>query len=421
MVSARTQTCTLKVAAEGTRIHRSVSHQKDQQAELVFLLLYKYVNRKDMSNIKNAYTSECNHVILIIRYIKYTEREDHIMFALPIIIVAAVILFIKCVRIVPQASAWVVEFLGSYHSTLDNGLHFTIPILQRVVKKVSLKEQVEDFPPQPVITKDNVTMKIDTVVYFTIFDPKLFTYGVENPIMALENLTATTLRNIVGDMELDQTLTSRDIINTKMQSILDPATDKWGIRVNRVELKNIIPPQDIQNAMEKQMKAEREKRQTLLEAEAHREASIKRAQGDKEAAILNAQADSESAITRARGEAESIRLVYEAKAAGMRLLSETKMSESALMLKKLEALQTLGDGRATKIVVPTDLSSVVSDLSVKGEALNITKDIDTSPKETEPVQHDDPCCDDEERSDVTKEQAIMPRVSRKHDTGESKS
>lgn len=388
---------------------------------MVFLLLYKYVNRKDMSNIKNAYTSECNHVILIIRYIKYTEREDHIMFALPIIIVAAVILFIKCVRIVPQASAWVVEFLGSYHSTLDNGLHFTIPILQRVVKKVSLKEQVEDFPPQPVITKDNVTMKIDTVVYFTIFDPKLFTYGVENPIMALENLTATTLRNIVGDMELDQTLTSRDIINTKMQSILDPATDKWGIRVNRVELKNIIPPQDIQNAMEKQMKAEREKRQTLLEAEAHREASIKRAQGDKEAAILNAQADSESAITRARGEAESIRLVYEAKAAGMRLLSETKMSESALILKKLEALQTLGDGRATKIVVPTDLSNVVSDLSVKGETLNITKDIDTSPKETESGQHDDPCCDDEERSDVTKEQASMPRVSRKHDTGESKS
>lgn len=337
------------------------------------------------------------------------------MFALPIILVIIAFLFIQCIRIVPQAQAWVVEFLGSYHSTLDNGLHFTIPVLQRVVKKVSLKEQVEDFPPQPVITKDNVTMKIDTVVYFTIFDPKLFTYGVENPIMALENLTATTLRNIVGDMELDQTLTSRDTINTNMQAILDPATDKWGIRVNRVELKNIIPPQDIQNAMEKQMKAEREKRQTLLEAEAHREASIKRAQGDKEAAILNAQADSESAITRARGEAESIRLVYEAKAAGMKLLSEIQMSESALTLKKLEALQALGDGRATKIVVPTELSGVVSNLSVMGETLNITKDVDTSPKEAEPEQHDDPCCDDEERSGVTKEQAgINVRVSRKH-------
>lgn len=337
------------------------------------------------------------------------------MFALPIILVIIAFLFIQCIRIVPQAQAWVVEFLGSYHSTLDNGLHFTIPVLQRVVKKVSLKEQVEDFPPQPVITKDNVTMKIDTVVYFTIFDPKLFTYGVENPIMALENLTATTLRNIVGDMELDQTLTSRDTINTNMQAILDPATDKWGIRVNRVELKNIIPPQDIQNAMEKQMKAEREKRQTLLEAEAHREASIKRAEGDKEAAILNAQADSESAITRARGEAESIRLVYEAKAAGMKLLSETQMSESALTLKKLEALQALGDGRATKIVVPTELSGVVSNLSVMGETLNITKDVDTSPKEVELEQHDDPCCDDEEHSGVTKEQAgINVRVSRKH-------
>lgn len=336
------------------------------------------------------------------------------MFILPVVIIVGIILFVKCVRVVPQASAWVVEFLGSYQKTLGNGLHFTIPIIQRVVKKVSLKEQVEDFPPQPVITKDNVTMQIDTVVYFCIFDPKLFVYGVENPVMALENLTATTLRNIVGELELDETLTSRDTINTKMQATLDPATDKWGIRVNRVELKNIIPPQDIQNAMEKQMKAEREKRQTLLEAEAHREASIKRAQGDKEAAILNAQAESESAITKARGEAESIRLVYEAKAKGMQLLSSINMSESALMLKKLEALQSIGDGRATKIVVPTELAAVVSNLSVMGEALNITKDIDTSPKESEPEQVSDPCCDDEERSNVTKEQAgLGVRVSRK--------
>lgn len=337
------------------------------------------------------------------------------MFILPIILIVGVFLFVKCVRIVPQASAWVVEFLGSYQKTLPNGLHFTIPIVQRVVKKVSLKEQVEDFPPQPVITKDNVTMQIDTVVYFSIFDPKLFVYGVENPLMALENLTATTLRNIVGELELDETLTSRDLINGKMQAILDPATDKWGIRVNRVELKNIIPPADIQNAMEKQMKAEREKRQTLLEAEAHREASIKRAQGDKEAMVLNAQAESESAITRAKGEAESIRLVYEAKAAGMKLLSETQMSESALMLKKLEALQAVGDGRATKIVVPTDLAGAVSNLSVMGEALNITKDIDTSPKEADKEHKPDPCCDDEGRSAVTREQAgIGVRVSRKH-------
>lgn len=336
------------------------------------------------------------------------------MFLLPFIIILFIVLFVKCVRIVPQAQAWVVEFLGSYQKTLGNGLHFTIPIVQRVVRKVSLKEQVEDFPPQPVITKDNVTMQIDTVVYFCIFDPKLFTYGVENPVMALANLTATTLRNIVGELELDETLTSRDVINTKMQATLDPATDKWGIRVNRVELKNIIPPADIQNAMEKQMKAEREKRQTLLEAEAHREASIKRAQGYKEAAILNAQAESESAITRARGEAESIRLIYEAKAAGMKLLSETSMSESALMLKKLEALQALGDGRATKIVVPTELAGTVSELSLVGEMLGITKDIDKSPKEKDAEPKDDPCCDDPERSSVTKEQsAIGVRVSQR--------
>lgn len=337
------------------------------------------------------------------------------MFLLPIVFVICIILFVESIRIVPQASAWVVEFLGSYQKTLLNGLHFTIPVFQRVVKKVSLKEQVEDFPPQPVITKDNVTMQIDTVVYFSIFDPKLFVYGVENPLMALANLTATTLRNIVGELELDETLTSRDTINTKMQATLDPATDKWGIRVNRVELKNIIPPADIQNAMEKQMKAEREKRQTLLEAEAHREASIKRAQGDKEAMVLKAQAESESAITRAKGEAESIRLVYEAKAAGMRLLSETRMSEGALVLKKLEALEAVGDGRATKIVVPTDLAGSVSNLSVVGEMLGITKDIDKSPKQTPPSLKSDPCCDAPERSEVTREQAsIGVRVSQKH-------
>lgn len=327
-------------------------------------------------------------------------------FAIPLLLIGG-FLFVKCVRVVPEASAWIVEFLGSYHRTLENGLHFTIPCIQRVVRKVSLKEQVEDFPPQPVITKDNVTMQIDTVVYFSIFDPKSFTYGVENPLMALENLTATTLRNIVGDMELDQTLTSRDTINNKMQAILDPATDKWGIRVNRVELKNIIPPSDVQNAMEKQMKAEREKRQTLLEAEAHREASIKRAEGDKEAMVLRAQAESEAAITRAQGEAESIRLVYEAKAAGMERLSEVQMSSGAVTLKQLEALEALGDGRATKIVVPTELASIVGSLSVAGETLNLCKDIDTSPKERPAGNQADVCCNSQERSAVTRQQAAQ--------------
>ena len=237
-----------------------------------------------------------------------------------ILIVIIIVILCSCIRIVPQAKNYVIEFLGSYKQTWNNGLHFKIPLIERVANVVSKKEQVADFPPQPVITKDNVTMQIDTVVYYTIFDAKLFTYGVENPIMALANLTATTLRNIIGDLELDQTLTSRDLINNKMREIIDLATDPWGIRVNRIELKNIIPPKEIQQAMEKQMKAEREKRQTLLEAEAHKESVVSRAEGDKQAKILAAEAERDSEIALAKGKAESIRLVYEAESEGIEML-----------------------------------------------------------------------------------------------------
>lgn len=323
---------------------------------------------------------------------------------LAIFVVFLLIGLVRCVRIVPQTYNWVIEFMGTYQVTWDSGLHLKWPLVQRIARKVSMKEQVEDFPPQPVITKDNVTMQIDTVVYFNIFDPKLFAYGVENPLMALENLTATTLRNIVGDLELDETLTSRDSINMKMQAALDPATDKWGIRVNRVELKNIIPPRDIQDAMEKQMKAERQRRQTLLEAEAHREASIKRAEGDKAAMVLTAQAESEAAITRARGEAESIRLVYDAQAAGMQQLSNVNVSEGAMLMKRLEALQKLGDGQATKLVVPTELASSAAQLSYIGSVLNLP-DGEKRPVPPMPAPQGDPCCDRPGASPVTREQA----------------
>ena len=326
---------------------------------------------------------------------------------LAIFVVFLLIGLVRCVRIVPQTYNWVIEFMGTYQVTWDSGLHLKWPLVQRIARKVSMKEQVEDFPPQPVITKDNVTMQIDTVVYFNIFDPKLFAYGVENPLMALENLTATTLRNIVGDLELDETLTSRDSINMKMQAALDPATDKWGIRVNRVELKNIIPPRDIQDAMEKQMKAERQRRQTLLEAEAHREASIKRAEGDKAAMVLTAQAESEAAITRARGEAESIRLVYDAQAAGMQQRSNVNVSEGAMLMKRLEALQKLGDGQATKLVVPTELASSAAQLSYIGSVLNLP-DGEKRPVQPMPAPQGDPCCDRPGASPVTREQASRP-------------
>jgi len=320
-------------------------------------------------------------------------------------LVVIILLLIVCnIKIVPQASEYVIEFLGSYKSTWTNGLHVKIPFFERISKKVSIKEQVADFPPQPVITKDNVTMQIDTVVYYKVFDAKLFTYGVENPIMALANLTATTLRNIIGDLELDQTLTSRDTINGKMQGILDEATDAWGIKVNRVELKNIIPPAEIQNAMEKQMKAEREKRQTLLEADAHKMSSITRAEGDKQAAILKAEAERDAAIARATGEAESIRLVYEAEAKGIEMLKNAAMDDSVLALKKLDALKAVADGNATKIVVPTDLAAAASDLTFKTEMLGFgnNSSVATKPSVAASKQDDD-CCDKPSSTKVTKE------------------
>lgn len=325
------------------------------------------------------------------------------MPAIIILLVVIAACIISWVKIVPEAHAYVIEFLGSYQTTWNTGLHVLIPFVNRVSKRVSLKEQVGDFPPQPVITKDNVTMQIDTVVYYTIFDPKLFTYGVENPIAALSTLTATTLRNIIGEMELDETLTSRDTVNAKMQAILDEATDSWGIKVNRVELKNIVPPRDIQEAMEKQMRAEREKRQTLLEAQAHKEASITRAEGDKQAMILQAEAQRDAAIAIATGEAESIRLKYEAEAKGLENLAKTPVNEAVLMLRKLDALKALGDGRATKLVVPTELMKSAGDLSYTGELLGLTNDIDKSPKEDNSAPPADICCNEEERSDVTKE------------------
>ena len=290
-----------------------------------------------------------------------------------IVLVVAVLLIVaaSCVRIVPQAHAIVLERLGAYRATWSTGLHFKVPFIERVAKKVNLKEQVVDFPPQPVITKDNVTMRIDTVVFFQITDPKLFAYGVENPIMAIENLTATTLRNIIGDLELDETLTSREIINTKMQSALDMATDPWGIKVNRVELKNIMPPAAIQEAMEKQMKAERERRESILIAEGEKKSTILVAEGKKESAILDAEAEKQAAILRAEaekerkikeaeGQAEAILKVQQANADGIRALKEAGADEAVLTLKSLEALGVMANGHATKIIVPSDIQGLAS-------------------------------------------------------------
>ena len=287
------------------------------------------------------------------------------------VIIAVIILSIlaSCIKIVPQAYAFVIERLGGYQDTWSVGLHIKAPFIDRVAKRVILKEQVVDFPPQPVITKDNVTMKIDTVVFFQITDPKLYTYGVENPIMAIENLTATTLRNIIGDLELDQTLTSRETINTKMRSALDVATDPWGIKVNRVELKNIIPPAAIQDAMEKQMKAERERREAILKAEGEKKSTILVAEGKKESAILDAEADKQAAILHAEaekekrikeaeGEAEAILKVQQANADGIRYLKEAGADEAVLRLKSLEAFIAAADGKATKIIIPSEIQGI---------------------------------------------------------------
>ena len=289
---------------------------------------------------------------------------------IPIIIAVILIAIIVAnVRIVPQANAFVIERLGSYHTTWETGLHVKIPIIDRVAKRVSLKEAVVDFPPQPVITKDNVTMQIDTVVFYRIVDPKLYTYGVERPMMAIENLTATTLRNIIGDMELDATLTSRDTINSQITQVLDEATDAWGIKINRVELKNIMPPKEIQDSMEKQMKAERERREAILRAEGDKESKILVAQGQKEAKILAAQADKEAAILQADavrerkireadGEAQAIIAIQKAEAQGISLINEASPTQAVIALRSLEALQKVADGQATKIIIPSEIQSV---------------------------------------------------------------
>ena len=291
-------------------------------------------------------------------------------FIIAAIIIIILVLVISNIQVVQQSKAYVIERLGAFHQVWGVGIHIKIPFIDRVARRVSLKEQVLDYPPQPVITKDNVTMQIDTVVYFQITDPKLYAYGVEQPMAAMETLTATTLRNIIGDLELDQTLTSRDVVNTKMRAILDVATDPWGIKVNRVELKNILPPADIQNSMEKQMKAERDRRQAILQAEGQRksailiaegekEAAILRASAEKEAAILKAEAEKQSAILKAAGEAEAIREVQQALADSLKMLNEAAPADSVLKLKAIEAMQRVADGQATKIIIPSEMQGLV--------------------------------------------------------------
>ena len=301
-----------------------------------------------------------------------TVQKEVAMWAIVIVLVVLILgILVSCLKIVPQAQACVIERLGAYQGTWSVGFHVKMPFLDKIARRVNLKEQVADFPPQPVITKDNVTMRIDTVVFYQITDPKLFTYGVENPMMAIENLTATTLRNIIGELELDQTLTSRDTINTKMRSALDIATDPWGIKVNRVELKNIIPPAEIQNAMEKQMKAEREKREAVTRAEGEKQAKILVATGEKESAILRAEAEKQSAILRAEaekekmireaeGEAEAILKVQQANADGIRMLKEAGADEAVLKMKSLEAFEKVADGKANTILLPAELQGIAS-------------------------------------------------------------
>ncbi len=297
------------------------------------------------------------------------EKEKDMEFLILVVFIVILLLLASCVKIVPQANAYVVERLGAYQGTWSVGLHIKVPLIDKVAKRINLKEQVVDFAPQPVITKDNVTMRIDTVVFFQITDPKMFAYGVENPIMAIENLTATTLRNIIGDLELDQTRTSRETINTKMRASLDEATDPWGIKVNRVELKNIIPPAEIQNAMEKQMKAERERREAVTRAEGEKKASVTVAEGKKAAAILEAEAEKQSAILRAEaqkekmireaeGEAEAILKVQQATADGIRMIREAGADEAVLRIKSLEAFEKAADGRATKLIIPSEIQGM---------------------------------------------------------------
>jgi regulator of protease activity HflC (stomatin/prohibitin superfamily) len=306
-------------------------------------------------------------------------------WVLLILAIILIIIIIKNFQIVPQSHAYVIERLGAYKTTWSTGLHLKIPFIERVAKRVSLKEQVVDFPPQPVITRDNVTMQIDTVVYFYITDPKLYAYGVENPIAAIENLTATTLRNIIGDLELDNTLTSRDVINTKIQVILDEATDAWGIKVKRVELKNILPPREIQAAMEKQMKAERERRAKILDAEGDKRSQILVSEGLKESAILKADAIKESKIREAQGEAEAIMTVQKAYADSLKMLNEASPTDKVIALKSLEAFEKAADGRATKIIIPSEIQSMATLAATLKEMVS-DKNIDISPKSEQQAQ-----------------------------------
>lgn len=328
------------------------------------------------------------------------------IITLIVILIIVAWLLITNIRVVPQGQAYVIENLGRFKCVWDAGLHLKVPFFERVAKKVSLKEQVLDFPPQPVITKDNVTVNLDSVVFCMVFDPKLYTYGVESPIAGLQNLSATTLRNIVGELELDQLLTSRDAINQRLQTILDTATDPWGIKVTRVELKNIQPPREIEEVMTKQMRAERERRQTVLEAQAHQEAVVSRAEGDKKAKILSAEAERDAQIALAEGRARSIELVYQAEAEGIKRLNEASISENVLKLKGIEALKDVSDGRATKIYMPSDIANVVTSLGIVGESLGIgdATRVDKSAK-PKPAPKADDCCDDDEKSIGGKEAA----------------
>ena len=323
------------------------------------------------------------------------------MELIPLIILVLIVIFIVMTAvIVPQGKAYVIERLGKYRATWNAGFHVKVPFIERIAMRVSLKEQVLDFPPQPVITKDNVGVSVDSVVFMKVFEPRLFTYGVENPIQGLQNLSATTLRSIIGEMELDQTLSSREEINARMQSVLDEATDAWGIKVTRVEIKNIQPPREIEEVMTKQMRAERERRQTVLEAQAHQEAVVSRAEGDKRAKILAAEAERDAQIALAEGRAKSIELVYQAEADGLRKLNESAPGEKVLKLKGLEALKEVANGRSTKIFLPTDLTGVVSHLGVAAEILGTPA---ATKEEADPVKvvEPDDCCDDGEKSKET--------------------
>lgn len=329
-----------------------------------------------------------------------------------IVLIAALVIYliVTNIRIVNQGYVEIIETLGKYATTWNAGLHVKIPFIQRSIRKISIKEQVLDFPPQPVITKDNVTMLIDSVVFMRVFDPRLFTYGVENPVQGLQNLSATTLRSIIGEMELDQTLSSRDEINNRMQAVLDQATDQWGIKVSRVEIKNIQPPREIEEVMTKQMRAERERRQTVLEAQAHQEAVVSRAKGDKEAKVLAAEAEREAQIALAEGKARSIELVYNAEASGLQAIKNVNISESVLKLKGIEALKDISDGRATKIYMPSDITSVIASLGVVGESLGIGDAMKINKEDDDiPTLPEDDCCDDKTNSPVTKQASVVTR------------